>query len=240
MNNHVATHAPASGHSNTVGVLLSGGLDSCILVATLLRASRQVQPFYVRTDVIWAAAEYNAIRRFLAAIDSPTLEDLVVFDLPLADLYGDHWSISGRQVPDEHSADAAVYLPGRNALLALKPLLWCHSQGVRELALAVLAGNPFADAQPAFLTAFSQSLALSDGGAAVNITRPFAQLSKRDVLALGRDLPLELAFSCLSPRDGQHCGRCNKCGERQTAFAALGLADPTVYAAAIQSTHPRN
>ena len=37
-------------------------------------------------------------------------------------------------------------------------------------------------------------------------------------MELGRDMPLELTFSCIDPRDGLHCGRCNKCAERQEAF----------------------
>ena len=46
-------------------------------------------------------------------------------------------------------------------------------------------------------------------------------------MRLGAGVPLELTLSCLAPREGLHCGRCNKCHERQAAFAAAGLADPT-------------
>ncbi|MCD4728936.1 MAG: 7-cyano-7-deazaguanine synthase, partial [Pirellulales bacterium] len=42
--------------------------------------------------------------------------------------------------------------------------------------------------------------------------------------------PLELTFSCLSPVAGLHCGRCNKCAERQEAFRSLEMHDPTRYA----------
>jgi 7-cyano-7-deazaguanine synthase len=52
---------------------------------------------------------------------------------------------------------------------------------------------------------------------------------------LGRDLPLELTFSCLAPHSGLHCGRCNKCAERQRAFSLIELSDPTIYATASQA-----
>ncbi|MBI1322835.1 7-cyano-7-deazaguanine synthase, partial [bacterium] len=42
--------------------------------------------------------------------------------------------------------------------------------------------------------------------------------------------PLEHTFSCLSPVDGGHCGRCNKCAERQKVFRDAGIADLTSYA----------
>ncbi len=101
--------------------------------------------------------------------------------------------------------------------------------GVGQLALALLAGNPFADATDEFFSAFEATLGQATGSP-VRILRPFAQLKKPDVLQLGRGLPLELSFSCIAPRDGLPCGRCNKCAERQHAFRSAGVDDPTRYA----------
>jgi len=131
---------------STIGLLASGGLDSCVLAAELLRRGDAVRPFYIRCGLIWEEAELSALRAFLRAIASPRLAELVVFELPLTDLYGPHWSLDGRGAPDAHSPDRAVYLPGRNALLTLKPLVWCAMHGVGRLALATLGGNPFPDA----------------------------------------------------------------------------------------------
>jgi 7-cyano-7-deazaguanine synthase in queuosine biosynthesis len=36
-------------------------------------------------------------------------------------------------------------------------------------------------------------------------------------------------MSCMSPARGEHCGACSKCRERQQAFAAAGVTDPTTY-----------
>src|SRR5688500_6061842 len=99
------------------GVLLSGGLDSCILLGHLLGAGRHVQPFYIRTGVTWEPCELAAVRHFLAAVATPRLAALVTLELPVADLYDSHWSLTGDNVPDAKSPDEAVYLPGRNALL---------------------------------------------------------------------------------------------------------------------------
>ena len=67
-------------------------------------------------------------------------------------------------------------------------------------------------------------------GSPLSIERPFGHLHKTDVMRLGRRCPLELTFSCIAPREGRHCGECNKCGERQAAFRSAGLTDPTEYA----------
>jgi 7-cyano-7-deazaguanine synthase len=213
----------------TTGLLLSGGLDSAILLGQQLAAGAAVVPFYVRTGCVWEAAEVRAVRRFLAAIDQPELHELVMFDMPLDDLYGNHWSFSGSGIPDERTPDEAVYLPGHNPLLLVKPAIWCRLNGVGQLALATLASNPFPDATPCFFAAFEVMLHEAMDGQ-VRITRPFAQLAKREVIQLGRDLPLEHTFSCLAAVDGAHCGHCNKCAERRRAFLEAGMEDPTEYA----------
>jgi 7-cyano-7-deazaguanine synthase len=66
-------------------------------------------------------------------------------------------------------------------------------------------------------------------GGQIEILRPFAGLHKREVMELGKDLPLERTFSCIHPVGMDHCGTCNKCAERQGAFAAARLPDPTKY-----------
>ena len=213
----------------TIGLLLSGGLDSGILLGTLLSDGRRVRPFYVRSRLIWEPEELGAVGRFLEALSSPLVEDLVLLDLPLADLYEGHWSVTGLDPPDARSPDEAVYLPGRNALLAIKAALWCRLHGIEQLALGVLGSNPFADATAEFFDAFQSAVNCGPGGR-LQIVRPFARLNKRDVMERGRRMPLELTFSCIAPSAGLHCGRCNKCGERNDAFRLIGMKDPTHYA----------
>jgi 7-cyano-7-deazaguanine synthase len=59
--------------------------------------------------------------------------------------------------------------------------------------------------------------------------------AQEDVIRIGVDLrvPLELTLSCMDPAgplSQDHCGRCSKCRERQHAFKAAGVPDPTAYA----------
>lgn len=225
---------PATGHQplttdQTIGVLASGGLDSSILIGHLLRGGRRVQPFYIRTGLVWQSEELPALERFLAAIAIDSLARIVVLDLPLADLYDGHWSLTGRDTPNAESPDEAVYLPGRNALLIVKAAVWCQLHDIGELAMAPLGTSPFDDASNAFLRDYEA--AINRGGQKqLRLSRPFGQMNKRQVMALGREMPLELTFSCISPRRGLHCGRCNKCAERQAAFRNAEMIDKTSYA----------
>ncbi len=213
----------------STGLLLSGGLDSSILLWHLLREGHEVQPFYVRSQLAWESAELGAVKRLLHFVSGRSVRRLVVLDLPLSDLYGDHWSITGRGVPDEASPDEAVFLPGRNALLVIKAALWCQMRSITRLVLAPLASNPFSDATDEFFSALAS--ALNHGSPSqVQIMRPFAVLDKAAVMRFGEGLPLELTFSCIAPVGRLHCGRCNKCAERQAAFRLIAAADPTDYA----------
>jgi len=217
----------------SVAILLSGGMDSAILLSESLTQGAIVHPLYVRCGLRWEEDELAGVQRLLAAMVVPNLRPLVLLDAPVADLYGRHWSIDGSGVPDEASADEAVYLPGRNVLLLTKAILWCHLHGVPSVALAVLRGNPFPDSTPDFLRGLQAAVNRAVGGQ-VQVECPYGSLSKTEVLARANGVPLELTHSCLRTIGGLHCGRCNKCAERQKAFSFAGRFDPTVYA---QSTH---
>ena len=214
--------------SQATSLLMSGGIDSAVLLDQLLGLNRLVIPIYVESGHLWQECELRAVRHFLSTLNRPNLAELIVLGMPLGDLHPDHWSISGEGVPDRFSPDEAVFIPGRNPLLLVKPMLWCQAHGVEQLALGTLTSNPFDDATPSFFASFEEMLRLATGSL-VKIIRPFEELSKREVLQLGRHLPLELTFSCLSPIDELHCGACNKCAERQLAFRTFSMKDRTTY-----------
>jgi 7-cyano-7-deazaguanine synthase len=215
----------------TVAVLASGGVDSAILVADRARQGSTVQPIYIRFGLAWEAAEEAHLRRFLDALpaDLP-VRPLLALALPIADVYGEHWSVSGSEVPDETTEDAAVYLPGRNLLLLSKASVWCALHGVGSIALGTLRGNPFADSRPAFFGGFGALIGLGLEHPLTVLT-PFAGLDKGEVLERGAGLPLQHTFSCIDPVGEQQCGRCNKCAERRKGFAQIGIEDGTDYAA---------
>jgi len=237
-----------------IGLLYSGGLDSSILLLHLLEQGYTVHPIYIRSGLVWQEEELRAAAGFLRSAAAPGLKPLVTLELPLVDLYADHWSITGRGAPAAGTPDDAVYLPGRNPLLLIKARLWCQMRDVGGLALGCLSSNPFADATDGFFGQFQTVLDRAESGR-VEFLRPLATLDKRGVMQLGRAYPLQLTFSCLSPRArprgaaanganqngaarndtvtngaALHCGECNKCAERQAAFRLVGLADPTRYA----------
>jgi 7-cyano-7-deazaguanine synthase len=212
-----------------VAVLASGGLDSAVLTAEYLGEGRVVQPMYVRFGLAWEETEETHLRRFLDTLQSPGLRPLVTLALPVADTYGAHWSLSADDVPDADTPDEAVYLPGRNLLLLAKSSIWCALHGYPTIALGTLKGNPFADSSREFFGDV-ESLVQTAVDHRLEIATPFSELDKAHVLELGRHLQLQHTFSCIDPTAGVHCGRCNKCAERQRAFEEASVDDVTTYA----------
>jgi len=211
-------------------VLVSGGLDSAVLLRDTLRAHRLVRPLYVRAGLHWERIEIQALRRFLGSLHSPRLLPLAIIEMPMADLYGRHWSVSGRGGPRYHDGDETVYLPGRNIALFSKAATFCALHRIPVLVSGILSANPFPDGTPAFFRAMER--ALSRGlGAPLRLRAPFRRMTKDRVVRRGRDLRLDLTVSCVRPlRGGRHCGGCSKCAERARAFRDAGVPDPTAYA----------
>jgi 7-cyano-7-deazaguanine synthase len=207
-----------------IAVLVSGGLDSCVLLGDLARRHR-VLPIYVRNGLRWEAAETYWLRRFLASLPSRSIAPLALLDLPMQDIYQKHWSLGG-PVPGRRSHDREVYLPGRNIILLAKAALLCQRAGITQIALAPLGHNPFPDSRPSFFRQMERMFAAGIRWRG-RILTPYRAITKTAVIRKGLSLglPLHLTFSCLQPNGRRPCGRCNKCEERRRAFRAAGVSD---------------
>ena len=209
--------------------MVSGGLDSAVLLQQLLVRGKRVVPLYVRCGFRWEKAELYWLRRLLKTFRNPALVPLRVLDLPAKSLYGAHWSLGGKRVPGHKSADSAVYLPGRNVLLIGMAAVVAAREGIRLIAIGTLAGNPFGDASPAFFARYARVLQMALAQPFTLLTPLRSRSKPRWLRRHKRDLRLDLTFSCLNPKGLRPCGVCNKCAERRNSFREAGIADPTTY-----------
>jgi 7-cyano-7-deazaguanine synthase len=214
--------------SEISAVLLSGGLDSAVLLAEEA-VHHEVQPLYVSAGLAWEPAERYVVARLLAngAIGAH-VRPLATLAVDMTDVYpSSHWAILGTP-PAYHTPDDDVYLPGRNIVLLGKAGIYCAMAGITRLAVGTLDHNPFPDATPVFRAAMQAALALGLDRP-LRIEAPFSTLSKAEVVRRGMALgtPLGLTLSCMNPTGSfdnpGHCGVCSKCRERHDAFVEAGI-----------------
>jgi len=232
-----------------VAVLLSGGLDSAVLLADEA-VHHDVHPIYVSAGLAWEAAERETLGLLLThAALKGRVRPLVSLAVDMRDVYAaSHWAIQGKP-PGYHTPDEDVYLPGRNIVLLGKTAVYCATAGIGRIVMGTLGGNPFPDATPPFRSAMAQALSLGLDHV-IQIDAPYAHSTKADVIRRGASLgvPLDLTMSCMNPRSANlstvgpakesggralprsgHCGECSKCRERHDAFLDAGVPDPTTY-----------
>jgi 7-cyano-7-deazaguanine synthase len=214
-------------------VLLSGGLDSAVLLAdeAAQHGAANVQPIYVSVGLAWEDDERAIVARLLETRPFAGVRPLASLSVDMRDVYAaSHWAVRGTP-PAYHTPDEDVYLPGRNIVLLGKAGVFCAVAGLSRIVLGTLNHNPFPDATDQFRATLARALSL---GLAhdLAIDAPFAGQSKAQVTRRGLELGVDfgLTLSCMSPTHGGHCGTCSKCRERHDAFLELGITDPTVYA----------
>ena len=216
-------------------VLLSGGMDSAVVVAMAREQGFAVHALSVRygqrhTSELDAAA---AVARALGVVAHKTVN---------VDLR----SIGGSALTDDIDVPEAggegipvTYVPARNTIMLSVALGWAEVLGANDIFCGVNAVDysGYPDCRPEFISAFQTlaNLATKAGveGAGIQVHAPLQFLSKADIVREGVRLGVDfgLTVSCYNADDsGAACGHCDACRLRAQGFADAGVADPTRYA----------
>lgn len=209
-------------------VLLSGGLDSTVLLAHLIDEG---------VNCLGLSIDYGQKhRRELEAAGAVSKHYKIptyMVQLPSALMAGSALT-GGSPVPHGHYADEsmrATVVPARNTVLLATAAAVAVREGCTAVAYAAHAGDHaiYPDCRPEFAEAVRALLALCDYSP-IGFLTPFISWSKGDVARRGNALkaPVEMTWSCY--KGGEiHCGECGTCVERKEAFRTAGIQDPTKY-----------
>lgn len=199
-------------------VLLSGGLDSCVLLAKLHKeASGSVSCVSFDYGQRHASRELDAARRVARHYGLRTN----VLRLAREAMMSSALTGVGR-IPHAHYADPiqkATVVPNRNMVMLSVAASMALTWGGNSVCYAAHAGDAaiYPDCRRDFFEALATALHL---GCGVNLFAPFLDMTKRDVVHLGRllDAPLHLTWSCYEGGETP-CGGCGACCERAEALA---------------------
>lgn len=235
MTNH---ESRSTNHGRRAVVLLSGGMDSAVVVAIAREQGFDVHALSVRYGQRHTS-ELDAAARVAAALGVAAHK---VVDVDLRGIGGSALTDAGIDVPTDGDTAGTIpvtYVPARNTIMLSLALGWAEVLGAADIFCGVNAVDysGYPDCRPEFVAAFERlaNLATRAGveGAGLRIHAPLQQLSKADIVREGLRLGVDfgLTVSCYqADGDGRACGACDACRLRAQGFAAAGAPDPTRYA----------
>ena len=224
---------------NPAVVLVSGGMDSAVVLAIARERGFQAHALSVRygqrhTSELDAA---NRVARVLgAAVHKTVAVDLRSFggsaltdDIAVPE--DDDGHVIGADIP-------VTYVPARNTIMLSLALGWAEVIGSSDLFCGVNAVDysGYPDCRPEFIAAFEQlaNVATRAGveGAGFRVHAPLLRMSKADIVREGLRLDVDFSqtVSCYKANAaGRACGHCDACRLRAEGFRAAGVPDPTRY-----------
>ena len=212
-------------------VLLSGGIDSTVLMYSLI-ADYEVYPLTIgygqrhKKEVIAARNVCEARGQWLLKrwkyVDLSNLRSI----LPSA--------LTGvGEVPEGHYTSenmVQTVVPFRNGVLLSLATGYAESLSADCVAYAAHGGDHaiYPDCRPEFVDCIRKTIKLGTDGR-VGLVEPFTYKTKADIIRLGKKLvvPLRLCWTCYVG-DDRPCLRCGTCVERTLAFHEVGFPDPVL------------
>ncbi len=218
-------------------VLLSGGLDSTVLLATTLAKG---------IDCIGLFFSYGQrhLQEHEAAKDVANFYGVPLehMALPIISKYclSPLLSNSTQNLPMNRSLDEikntegppATYIPGRNTIFLSHALSLAEIKGCDEVIFGATAHDThYPDCVPLYVSAMQKVFNIGIAHP-VNLEAPLIEWNKTRIIQEGHKLkaPLSYTLSCYNPHPHKvHCGQCDACILRKEGFKEAGIEDPTTY-----------
>lgn len=217
-------------------VLLSGGLDSAVLLAVARAEGFECHCLSVDYGQRHRA-ELDAASRVAHALGAVAHK---VIRVDLTTIGGSALTDPHIAVPERPSDGIPVtYVPARNTILLSLGLAWAEVLSAADLFIGAnsIDYSGYPDCRPEYLHAYEQMANLATRaaveGALFTVHRPLIYLTKAEIIRRGTDLGVDFSatVSCYqASSDGGACGRCDACRLRRAGFVAARLPDPTRYA----------
>lgn len=209
-------------------VLLSGGLDSTVILAIALNANRNChaisfdygQRHRVELKAAHAVAKHYDIAHKVIQIDPQTFAHSAMLSNEPIPKKRTQKEISSEGIPN-------TYIPARNTLFLAYAIGQAEQFSAEEIFFGAnkLDYHPYPDCRPEYFNAFQGVINIATKQAVTNqpprLVTPLISWDKTQIIQQGLQLnaPLTLTFSCYDPQhDGSPCLSCDACILREEGF----------------------
>jgi 7-cyano-7-deazaguanine synthase len=184
-------------------LLLSGGLDSSVLLHELIRQQCVVHCLginYGQRHIRELACAHVLCRKL-----NVEYEEIKIPQLP------------GSSLTD---GQASVVVPNRNAILISIAVNLAIEKNTESVIVGCNKSDSerFPDCRPEFIA--SMNAAIKAAELRVEVCAPFIDKTKKEIADLGKSLGVDLkaTWSCYNPRNNEPCGVCPACYQRIDAL----------------------
>ena len=219
-------------------VLLSGGLDSSVLLHYVARSLGKTPIHALSFNYGQRHAKELECAQWQA--DAVDAEVHRVLDVSfLGDVVKGATALvsGGTAVPDMDTLSGVqrdqppTYVPNRNMILLSVAAAYAESHGIQEVYYGAQALDEYGywDCTTEFLRRINGTLALNRRKA-IEVHAPFIDKKKVESVRLGQALGVNFGYTWSCYRGGDKaCGTCPTCVERLHAFKGAGVTDPVPY-----------
>ena len=219
--------------SNKALVLLSGGLDSSVVLSVCQDKGYDIYAisfdYGQRHKVELEYAKFQA-----------TFFNCISHEVFNMEFYGGSALTDDIKVPknrDSHSMSKDIpvtYVPSRNIVFLsfASGYAECHDIDNIFIGVNAIDYSGYPDCRKNFIDNFEKLINKSTKkgleGSKFKINTPLINLSKKDIIKLGHKngVDFSMTSSCYSPKLKKNCGVCDSCLLRKQGFVEAGLRDP--------------
>ncbi len=219
--------------SNKALVLLSGGLDSSVVLSVCQDKGYDIYAisfdYGQRHKVELEYAKFQA-----------TFFNCISHEVFKMEFYGGSALTDDIKVPknrDSHSMSKDIpvtYVPSRNIVFLsfASGYAECHDIDNIFIGVNAIDYSGYPDCRKNFIDNFEKLINKSTKkgleGSKFKINTPLINLSKKDIIKLGHKngVDFSMTSSCYSPKLKKNCGVCDSCLLRKQGFKEAGLRDP--------------
>lgn len=212
-------------------LLLSGGMDSAVLLADSISKYDQVTAISFNYGAKHNARELVCAAKLAAKY---SVERKVVSLEFMNSLYTSSLLASGEAVPDGTYDTAnmqSTVVPFRNGIMISACVGYAETTGAQTVLIGSHSGDHpvYPDTRDEFVAAISEAARIGTY-CEVRVLAPFSKIGKADIAKIGRmrGVDFSLTWTCYKGLE-LHCGTCAACNERKSALGFQQGTDPTDY-----------